>query len=90
MSDIQVTCINKTPRSDTHHGITNLGGMGWRWTRQQVITAIEDGTHTFYTFGGGRRADIGVRAEPNGTKFVQTYADGIWTNNLLALDECRI
>ncbi|MCP3473217.1 DUF3892 domain-containing protein [Bradyrhizobium sp. CCGUVB1N3] len=23
-----------------------------------------------------------------GRKFIQTHADGVWTDNLLALDEC--
>lgn len=87
MSDVQVTCINKQPRNDTHQGITHLGGPGWKWSRQQVIDSINGRTNTFYTQVGGRRADIGVRDGPNG-QYVQTHADGQWNNNLLALPEC--
>ncbi len=88
MADVQVTCINKVPRDDPHHGITHLGGSGWRWTRQQVVDSINAKTNTFFTIAAGVRADIGVVHGPNGD-YVQTYADGAWSNNLLALPECR-
>jgi hypothetical protein len=88
MADVQVTCINKQPRSDPHEGITHLGGNGWRWTRQEVITSIENKTNTFYTLAaGGRRCNVGVVTGANG-KYVRTYADNVWTDNLLALPEC--
>lgn len=87
MADVQVTCINKQPRMNTHEAITHLGGAGWRWTRQQVIQSIEAGTNSFYTSVLGRRADIGVVNGPNG-KYVRTHADGQWNDNLLALPEC--
>ena len=87
MTDVQVTCINKIPRDNPHEGITHLGGSGWRWTRQQVIDSIEARTNTFYTRVGNRRADVGVVNGPHG-KYVRTHADGVWNDNLLALDEC--
>ena len=87
MPDVQVTCINKQPRQDPHEGITHLGGTTWRWTRQEVITSIEAKTNTFYTLVNGNRGDIGVVNGPNG-KYVRTYADGKWNDNLLSLSEC--
>jgi hypothetical protein len=72
---------------DTHEGITHLGGVGWKWTRQQVIYAIESKTHCFYTSVGSKVAWVGVKNGPHG-KYVQTYSDGLWNNNLLALPEC--
>ena len=63
MADAQVTCINKQPRIDPHEGITHLGGSSWKWTRQQVITSIEQ-TNTFYTMVGGKRADVGGGERP--------------------------
>lgn len=87
MSDVQVKCINKQPRNNTHEGITHLGGQGWKWTRDEVIRSIEAGTNTFYTFESGRRATVGVVNGPNG-KYVRTHADGTWNDNLLALIEC--
>ena len=35
----------------------------------------------------GKRANVGVVNGPNG-KYVRTYADGVWNDNLLALYEC--
>jgi len=87
MADVQVTCINKQPRDNTHEGITHLGGSGWRWPRQQVIESIEAKTNTFYTKVSGNRGDIGVVNGPNG-KYLRTYADGKWNDNLLSLPEC--
>lgn len=87
MADVLVSCINKQPRNDTHEGITHLGGVNWKWTRQQVITSIEDGSNTFYTLVSGNRANVGVVNGPNG-KYVRTHADGKWNDNLLALPEC--
>lgn len=89
MADAQVTCINKQPRNNTHEGITHLGGTDWRWTRQQVIDSIENGSNTFFTNVGGKRANIAVIDGQNG-KYVRTHADGQWNDNLLALIECKI
>jgi len=91
MADVQVKCINKPHRESPHEHITHLGGDGgggWRWTRAEVIASIEAGTNVFYTLVGGKRADVVVREGPNG-KYVQTRADGVWNNNLLALPECQ-
>ena len=88
MPDVRIKCINKQPRENPHEGITHLGGDGWHWTRQQVVDSINTRTNTFYTFEGGTRADVAVVHGPRGD-YVQTQADGKWTNNLLALPECR-
>lgn len=87
MADVQVKCINKQSRNDPHEGITHLGGDGWKWTRQQVITSIEEKTNSFFTLVKGNHANVGVVNGPNG-KFLRTYADGKWNDNLLALPEC--
>ena len=89
MADAQVTCITKPDRNSSHEHITHLGGRTWCWSVQEVITSIQNGTNTFYTYDGRKRADVRVR-ERNGRKFVQTQADGDWTDNLLALDACPI
>lgn len=88
MADVQITCINKQPRNNPYEGITHLGNAQGRWTRDQVITWIQQGTHTFFTHVNGKRANIGVFKGPNGP-YVKTYADGVWNDNLLALPECR-
>lgn len=87
MTDVQIKCINKQPRDNAYDGITHLGGDGWKWTRADVIRSIESKTNTFYTRVNGTRADVGVVDGPNG-KYVRTYANGNWNDNLLALKEC--
>lgn len=87
MADVQVLCINKRDRDNRHEGITHLGGNGWKWTRDEVIRSIEAKTNTFFTQVTGNRSDIGVVNGPNG-KYLRTYADGQWNDNLLALREC--
>jgi|HubBroStandDraft_5_1064220.scaffolds.fasta_scaffold895924_1 hypothetical protein len=87
MADVQVTCINKLPRNDTHEGITHLGNSTGKWTRKNVIDWIESGTDSFFTLVDGKRADVGVVNGPGG-KYVRTHADGYYNDNLLALDEC--
>ncbi|WP_313452002.1 DUF3892 domain-containing protein [Brevundimonas sp.] len=90
MADVQVSCIKKQPRNDPYEGITHLGGTGgggWKWTRQEVISSIESKTNTFYTLVNGNRGDIGVVNGQNG-KYLRTYADGKWNDNLLSLPEC--
>ena len=87
MADVQVLCINKRDRESRHEGITHLGGNGWKWTRDEVIRSIEAKTNAFFTQANGSRSDIGVVNGPNG-KYVRTYADGQWNDNLLALREC--
>ena len=88
MADLHVTCINKLNRNSSHEGITHLGGTGWaKKTRQQVIADIEGSQNTFYTLVGGKRANVGV-VQGATDKYVRTYADGQWNDNLLALQEC--
>lgn len=88
MADVQVTCITKPDRNNAHESITHLGGAGWYWTRQQVIASIEAKTNTFYTLVAGKRANVGVVDGQTG-KYLRTYADNEWNDNLLALAECR-
>ncbi|MBY3199977.1 DUF3892 domain-containing protein [Rhizobium laguerreae] len=86
--DARVTCIKRQDRNSSFEGITHLGNQGnWLWTRADVITSIENGSNTFHTLVDGNRGDIGVVDGPNG-KYVRTYADGKWNDNLLSLPEC--
>lgn len=87
MSDLQVTCITKPNRTSQHEHITHLGGTFGHWQRDIVIQAIETKTHTFYTYVNGNRGDVGVVNGATG-KYLRTYADGKWNDNLLSLREC--
>ncbi len=97
MADVQVTCIRKPHPQSPHEHITYLGnprstGGGWIWTREQVIRSIDEGTNTFYVLDPktNRRADIAVVRTTGHPPYVRTHADGVWTDNLLALNQCPI
>jgi Protein of unknown function (DUF3892) len=94
MSDYRIDCINKTDRFSQHEHITHVGGPKpdgsgrWKDSVPNVVALIENKTHRFYTSEGGASVWVGVRTSTAGRKFLQTHADGIWKDNLLALNEC--
>ena len=94
MADAQVTCITKPHPLSRHEHITHLGNprTGWIWTTQQVIASIDAGTNTFYVVDPktGKRSEVGVIRPQGGTPDVRTHADGIWNDNLLALNQCTL
>lgn len=92
--DYRIDCVNKPHRNSPHEHITHVGGPNpdgngrWKDTVPNVVRFIEGKQHGFYTREGTASAWVGVRTSAAGNKFLQTYADGIWKDNLLALDEC--
>lgn len=94
MADYQIDCINKPDRFSPHEHITHVGGpspdRGGRWkdTVTNVVQFIENKQHRFYTKEGNASAWVGVKISAAGNKFLQTCADGVWKDNLLALQEC--
>jgi hypothetical protein len=94
MADYRIDCVNKPNRSSPHEHITNVGGPNpggsgrWKNSVPDVVRMIEQGTHRFYTNESGASAWVGVRTSAAGNKFLQTHADGVWKDNLLALVEC--
>jgi hypothetical protein len=94
---IRITCINKSggDHADPHHAISNLGWVNeqtnesgkntrleiWDWIQNQNgVAHVRDAR--------GNTTRVGTRENARGTKFLQTYADRVWTDNLLALSEC--
>lgn len=88
MADVQITCIRKPDRENTHESITHVGNSQGVWAKGNVINWIDSKEHTFYTLAGGVRANIGVYRETGKAPYLRTHADGKWNNNLLALPEC--
>ena len=95
MTDIRITCITLSGSEARHEHITHVGSpqftpSGSKWTVAQVVRAIENKEHTFYVRdNNGNRADVGVVDPGNGrSKFIRTYADGKWSDNLLSLPLC--
>jgi hypothetical protein len=94
---IRITCINKSGgyHEDPHHAISDLGwineetGERNKSTRLQVYDWIKNkGGVAYVTDRFGNKANVGTREHGNGTKYLQTYADRVWTDNLLSLPEC--
>jgi len=95
---IRITCINKSGgyHADPHHAITHLGwvqdgtGQTGKSSRLEVYGWIKNQNGTAYVLDAwGNRAIVGTREHANGTQYLQTYADRVWTDNLLALPECN-
>lgn len=95
---VRITCINKSNgyHEDLHHAISDLGWINdennetGKSSRLQLYDWIKNKNGVAYVRDSrGNQARVGTREHANGTKFLQTYADGVWTDNLLALTECR-
>jgi hypothetical protein len=94
MADYRIDCVNKPHRDSPHEHITQVGGpksAGGRWHEpvENVVRYLDGKEHRFYTDERGARAWVGVNTSRSGRRFLQTYADGVWRDNLLALPECR-
>lgn len=89
MSEYHVTCINKHPSHyDRHERIQYIGGSGWKHSQTDAIYYIEARIHSYYTTGGGERANV-IVATHNGRKYLKTDRDTTTKDNLLSLPECR-
>ena len=94
MADYRIDCVKKPHRESPHEHITSVGGPmpggagRWKDPVEKIVGLIELGAHRFYTNESGASAWVGVRTSAAGRKFLQTYADGVWKDNLLALAEC--
>jgi hypothetical protein len=95
---IRITCINKSGgyQADPHHAISNLGwvedgtGKVGKNTRLEIYDWIKNqGGDAYVLDSRSNRAQVGPRENASGTRFLQTYADQVWTDNLLALPECK-
>lgn len=61
-------------------------GQDGNSTRASIVSWIENENGKAYTEDGqGNRADVLVVTPARAEKYLRTYADGRWTDNLLAL-----
>ena len=94
---IRITCIKKSGgyHQDPHHAIQYIGwldeatGKTGENTREEIYNWLKNQSEKAYVKDrNGNKAYVGTRENQNGTHYLQTYADGVWTDNLLALPEC--
>lgn len=91
--NVQIMCINKTPRHDPHDRISHVGGVNsngtrWKMSQPDAIAAVEAGTYKFYTSVNGTSVWVVVAVSARGNKYLKTANDGEQPNNLLSLAEC--
>ncbi|OLR95574.1 DUF3892 domain-containing protein [Actinokineospora bangkokensis] len=87
---VHVTHVHMQEHGDEDHehidsvrGTDTVSGQTETYTVARMVSYIENGGEA-YTEAEGRRATIYVR-QNGGRKFIQTKADGVWSNNLLNL-----
>jgi hypothetical protein len=54
-------------------------------TRAEIVDFIEKSGKAYVEDASGHRVDVGVVTPRIGAKYLRTHADGVWTDNLLAL-----
>lgn len=93
--EVKIKCVNKDGGNHdnpheaiTHYGWVKSNGESGKSTRAVMVKYIDDGNHAYVTDSYGHKAYCYVRTSSKGTKFLQTYSDGSYTNNLLHLPEC--
>jgi len=94
---VRITCIKKDGGNhyNPHEGITDFGWVNEQTraagqsTLMQMIVFLENQNGSAYVKDGfGNIAYVGVVKTDRGTKYLRTYSDGKWTDNLLSLPEC--
>ena len=88
MANYQITCITKPNTSSKHEHITHVGGPAFgKKPRETVVMEIDNKINTYFTQENGNHAWVGTVDGPTG-KYLRTYADGRWNDNLLSLPQC--
>ena len=91
MANLEITAIRMSSGGAHHEHITNIfGSFGWK-TRFDGVSDIFNNVNTFYTrtTALGGQTPVGRHAHNQAVltqqDYLRTYADGVWTDNLLAL-----
>ena len=95
---VRVTCINKASghHEEPHEAVSHYGWVDestkntGRSDRQVMVDWVKQGNKAYVRDAQGNTAYCAVRKSSRGTEFLQTYADGKYTDNLLSLPECPL
>ncbi len=91
---LEITGIRKPEPNDPHEAISH-----YRWhddddntngidERTALIKWMEDNKVDAYVANGSGKVWCAIRENKYGTKYLQTYADKTWNDNLLSLPQC--
>lgn len=93
---VRITCINKAGghHENPHEAISFLGWINeqtretGKASRLVMYDWIKGGGEAYVRDAYGNTVRVGTAVTFLGTKYVRTYADRTWTDNLLSLPEC--
>jgi hypothetical protein len=94
---VRITCIKKDGgnHDNPHTAIESVDwtneatGATGRSTRLEMYDFIKNKNGSAYVKGmAGSTVNVGTGETAKGTKFIRTYANGQWNDNLLSLPEC--
>jgi Protein of unknown function (DUF3892) len=94
---VRITCVSKPSgdNQDPHEAISSLGWVNEDTQAKGISTRLEiydfiknKGGQAYVVDRSGNKAYVGALENARGTKYVRTYADGVWTDNLLSLPSC--
>lgn len=93
---VRITCIRKDGgnHQNPHEGITDFGWVNeqtratGQTSRAGMVRFLDEQNGKAYVKEAGSVAYVGTFTANSGIKYLRTYADGKWTNNLLSLPEC--
>ncbi len=96
---VRITCIRKDGgnHSNPHEAISHLRWLNENTGESDIITRLglydwlkqSTSNQAYVKDNRGNIAYVGTAETAWGTKYVRTYADRTWTDNLLSLPECR-
>jgi hypothetical protein len=95
---VRITCISKAggDHENPHVAISRLGwineedGATGNSSRLEMYDWIKNQNGVAYVRdANGNTVRVGTAETSRGTKYVRTYRDRVWTDNLLALPECN-
>ncbi len=93
---VKVTCVSKPSGNNLnpHEAISRIGwinestGAEGVSTRLEIYDFIKGGGQVYVMGLAGNRVLVYCRESSSGTRFVQTFADGQWKDNLLSHPNC--
>lgn len=94
---VRITCIRKAG-GDHENPYVAISNMNWinednqatgTTSRTDMFDFVDGGGEAYVKDSAGNKAKLVARISAGGTKYVQTVADDVKSDNLLKLPECK-